>query len=215
MEDSRYGLNHTELIITHQEELKQELLKYYRTSLIIALLKQCDAPISVENRALLSMYKHDGDLPLGLDHIRNVDINYHDRITIGKYIEAKITEQVRPFVEKAKRFCGGDLTELSTSQFQEQYKNLQLNQERQELTDKLAQLKTRKLLLMKACAEIRTGPFQRNNVELKHAEARSIHNKTELLQKLVATEIVNCTPHAVKAIKEVGANINTLLGNGK
>uniref|UniRef100_A0A182T4F3 Uncharacterized protein n=1 Tax=Anopheles maculatus TaxID=74869 RepID=A0A182T4F3_9DIPT len=216
MEDSRYLMNQTELIATHQDELKQELLKYYRTSLIISLLKQFDAPISIESRALLSMYKHDGDLPLGLDHIRNVDISYHERIAIGKYIEGKITEQVRPFVEKAKRFSGGDLAELSATQFQNHYKNLQLDQERQELTDKLAQLKVRKLQLMKACAEIRTGPYQRNNVELKHAEARSMQYKTELLQKLIGNEITNCTPHAVKAIKEVAANINTLLGdNGK
>ncbi|XP_050071098.1 uncharacterized protein LOC126559039 [Anopheles maculipalpis] len=213
MEDSRYLMNQTELLATHQDELKQELLKYYRTSLIISVLKQSDAPISVEHRALLSMYKHDGDLPLGLDHIRNVDISYHERIAIGKYIEAKITEQVRPFLEKAKRFSGGELAELSVTQFQEHYKNLQLDQERQELTDKLAQLKVRKLQLMKACAEIRTGPYQRNNVELKHAEARTMQHKTELFQKLIANEIANCTPHAVKAIKEVAANINTLLGN--
>uniref|UniRef100_A0A182VQS1 Uncharacterized protein n=1 Tax=Anopheles minimus TaxID=112268 RepID=A0A182VQS1_9DIPT len=215
MEDSRHELNQTELITTHQEELKQELLKYYRSSLIIGLLKQPEAPISMENRALLSMYKHDGDLPLGLDHIRNLDISYHERIAIGKYIEGKITEQVRPFVEKAKRFGGGDLTELSASQFQEQYNNLQLDQERKELTDKLAKLKKRKLELMKACAEIRTGPFQRNNVELKHAEACYMQNKTELLQKVLANEIINCTPHAVKANQEVAANINILLGNGK
>ncbi|XP_053659930.1 uncharacterized protein LOC128708972 [Anopheles marshallii] len=215
MEDSRYGLNQTEQLTTHQEELKQELLKYYQSSLIISLLKQSDAPISKETRALLSMFKHDGDMPLGLDHIRNVDISYHDRVDIGKYIETKITEQVRPFVDRARRFCGGDLVELSVSQFQEQYANLQLDHERQELTDKLAQLKSRKLHLMKACAEIRTGPLQRMNVELKHAEARSIQSKTKLLQKLLENEIVNCTPHAVKAIKEVGAYVNTLLGNGK
>uniref|UniRef100_A0A182YM32 Uncharacterized protein n=1 Tax=Anopheles stephensi TaxID=30069 RepID=A0A182YM32_ANOST len=183
MEDSRYLMNQTELIATHQDELKQELLKYYRTSLIISLLKQSDAPISIESRALLSMYKHDGDLPLGLDHIRNVDISYHERISIGKFVEGKITEQVRPFVEKAKRFSGGgDLAELSATQFREQYNNLQLDQERQELTEKLAQLKVRKLQLMKACADIRTGPYQRNNVELKHAEARSMQLKTECVQ---------------------------------
>ncbi|XP_052890092.1 uncharacterized protein LOC128298380 [Anopheles moucheti] len=215
MEDSRYGLNQTEQLTIQQEELKQELLKYYRSSLIISLLGQSDVPISTENRALLSMYRHDGDMPLDLDHIRNVDISYHDRVEIGKKIETKIMEQVRPFVDRAKQFCGGDLAELSVSQFQEQYANLQLDHERQELTDKLAQLKSRKLHLMKACAEIRTGPFQRMNVELKHAEARSMENKTKLLQKLLENEIVNCTPHAAKAIKDVGAYINTLLGNDK
>uniref|UniRef100_A0A8W7PQY0 Uncharacterized protein n=2 Tax=gambiae species complex TaxID=44542 RepID=A0A8W7PQY0_ANOCL len=215
MEDSRYLPNQSELNAAQDDELRQELLKYYRSSLIIGLLKQSDAPISIESRALLSVYKHEGELPLGLDHIRNVDISYHERMAIGKYIESKITEQVRPFVEKAKRYCGGNLEELSASQFQEQYRNLQLDRERQELTEKLAQLKARKLHLMKACADIRTGPFQRNNVELKHAEARSMQTKTELLQKLVANEILNCTPHAVKAVNEVTANINTLLGNGE
>uniref|UniRef100_A0A182JZE7 Uncharacterized protein n=1 Tax=Anopheles christyi TaxID=43041 RepID=A0A182JZE7_9DIPT len=215
MEDSRYLPNQNELNAAQEDGLRQELLKYYRTSLVIGMLKQSDAPISIESRALLSMYKHDGEMPLGLDYIRTVDISYHERMAIGKYIEAKITEQVRPFVEKAKRYSRGNLEELSASQFQEQYRNMQLDRERQDLTEKLAQLKVRKLHLMNACADIRTGSFQRNNVELKHAEARSMQAKAELLQKLVANEIFNCTPHAVKAINEVTANINTLLGNGK
>uniref|UniRef100_A0A182PE49 Uncharacterized protein n=1 Tax=Anopheles epiroticus TaxID=199890 RepID=A0A182PE49_9DIPT len=215
MEDSRYLPNQTEQNSVQEDELRHELLKYYRTSLIIGLLKQPDAPISTECRALLSMYKHDGELPLGMDHLRNVECSYHERVAIGKYIETKITEQVQPLVEKAKRHCGGNLEELSAPQFKEQYNNLQLSRERQELTEKLAQLKSRKLHLMKACTEIRNGPHQRNNVELKHAAARSMQTKAELLQKLVANEIVNCTPHTPKVIKEVSANINTQLGDGR
>ncbi|XP_058116099.1 uncharacterized protein LOC131288219 [Anopheles ziemanni] len=198
-----------------EEELNQELLKYYKTSLIIALLKQTDSPISVENRALLSMYKHDGDMPLGLDHIRNVELSYHERLAINKYVEAKIIEQARPFVDRAKKFSGGNLSELAVSPHQEQIRNLELDAEREKLQQTLAQLKIRKLQLMNACAEVRTGPYQRNNVELKHAEARSIQSKTELIQKLIASEVFNCTPHAIKAIRDVSANIDTLLGNGK
>lgn len=65
MEDSRYLPNQSELNAVQDDELRQELLKYYRSSLIIGLLKQSDAPISIESRALLSVYKHEGELPLG------------------------------------------------------------------------------------------------------------------------------------------------------
>uniref|UniRef100_A0A182N5A3 Uncharacterized protein n=1 Tax=Anopheles dirus TaxID=7168 RepID=A0A182N5A3_9DIPT len=211
MEDSRYLPNQTEQNLAQQNELKQELIKYYKSSLIIGLLKQPDAPISIENRAFLATYRHDEDLPLGLDHIRNVDISYHERNTISKYIESNITEQVRPYVEKAKQFTGGNLEQLAESQYHEQHINLQLDHDRQQLSNELAQLKARKLQLMKACAEIRTGPYQRNNVELKHAEACSIDTKHKMLQKLTANEILNCTPHAVKAVQEVAANVNTLI----
>ncbi|XP_053671113.1 augmin complex subunit dgt2 [Anopheles nili] len=212
MEDMRNNLNKAEMEI-HQDEVKLELLKYYKTSLIIGLLKQPDAPISIENRALLAIYKYDGDIPLGLDHIRNIDTNYHERLAISKYVESRILEQVRPFVEKAKRFTGGNLEQLAASQYQKQYDNLHNDVERQQLLKNLALLKVRKLQLMKACAEIRTGPYQRNNVDLKHVEARYLQTKSELLQKLSTNEILSCTSHTVKAIKDVKTNINSLLGN--
>uniref|UniRef100_A0A182QWB0 Uncharacterized protein n=1 Tax=Anopheles farauti TaxID=69004 RepID=A0A182QWB0_9DIPT len=214
MEDSRYLPNQTELNLAQQDELKQELLKYYKTSLIIGLLKQPEAPISTESRALLAVYRHDEELPLGLDHIRNVEISYHERNAINKYIETSIIEQVRPYVETAKQFTEGNLGLLADSQYHEQHTNLQLDHNRQQLLNELAQLKARKIQLMKACAEIRTGPYQRNNVELKYAEACFMATKTKMLQKLTANEIVNCTPHAVKAVQEVAAVVKTLIGDG-
>ncbi|XP_058060332.1 uncharacterized protein LOC131211014 [Anopheles bellator] len=213
MDDTRVLGNQTELSSSQQEELQQEYRKYYKSSLIIALLKQEDSPISPELRALLYTYKHDGDIPFGLEHIRNVDVGYHERQAIMKYIETKVIEQVRPFVEKAKRFTESDtLEELASASYRKQYEILQLDHERQELCKELAQLKTRQLQLMQACAEIRTGPSQRNNVELKHAEARLLQAKAEFFQKLVTSEILHCTSHATKAIKEVAANVNKLIG---
>ncbi|XP_050084094.1 uncharacterized protein LOC126570397 [Anopheles aquasalis] len=214
MEDSsRFLANQTELNSTQQDELQQEYRKYYKTSLIVALLKQTDAPISVEHRALLGMYKHETDVPFGLDHIRTINLDYNERQSIGKYVEAKIIEQVRPFVDKAKRFTDNRLDDLAIAPFGEQNEILQFDIERQQLSAKLAKLKTQKLQLMKACADIRTGPYQRNNVELKHAETRLLQAKAELVFKLTKNEILNCTPHAMKAIKEVAANVSTLLGN--
>ncbi|ETN59554.1 hypothetical protein AND_008860 [Anopheles darlingi] len=214
MEDSsRDSSNQTELNSTQQDELQQEYRKYYKTSLIIALLKQTDAPVSVEHRALLGLYKHEGDIPFGLDHIRTINLDYNERQSIVKYIEAKVPEQVRPFVDKAKRFTENGLDDLGIAPFREQIEILQLDIERQQLSAKLAKLKTQKLQLIKACADIRTGPYQRNNVELKHAETRLLQAKAELVFKLTKNEILNCTPHAMKAIKEVAANVSTLLGN--
>uniref|UniRef100_A0A182JIQ2 Uncharacterized protein n=1 Tax=Anopheles atroparvus TaxID=41427 RepID=A0A182JIQ2_ANOAO len=141
MEESRYLSNQNDTAAAHQEELDQELLKYFKTSLIIALLKQTDSPISMENRALLAMYKHDGDFPLGLDHIRKVDLSYHERLAVSKYVESKIMEQTRPFVDKAKRFTGGNLHELAASQHHKQNQNLLLDAEREKLSNSLAQLK--------------------------------------------------------------------------
>ncbi|XP_052868057.1 augmin complex subunit dgt2 [Anopheles cruzii] len=213
MDDTRVLGNTTELSASQQEELQQEYRKYYQTSLIIALLKQEDAPVSPELRALLYAYKHDGDIPFGLEHIRNVDPGYHERQAIVKYIETKVIEQVRPFVEKAKRFTeSGNLEELGSAAYRKQYEILRLDHERQELSKELAQLKTRQLQLMQACAEIRTGPFQRNSVELMHSKARLLQAKAELCQKLVTNDILHCTSHATKAIKEVAANVNKLIG---
>ncbi|XP_035781853.1 uncharacterized protein LOC118461067 isoform X2 [Anopheles albimanus] len=180
MEDSsRFLVNHAELNPTQQDELQQECRKYYKTSLLIALLKQTDAPLTVEHRALLGLYKHEGDIPLGSDHIRAIHLDYNERQSIIRYVERKVVEQLRPFVDKAKRFTDNNLDDLAIAPYREQNEILQLDIERQQLSANLAKLKTQKLQLMKACADIRTGPCQRNNVELKHAETRLLQAKAE------------------------------------
>lgn len=65
MNETKLPLNQSDLNSSYTEELRNELQKWYKTELIIKILKQQQSPISVNDRALLSMYKYDNPLPLG------------------------------------------------------------------------------------------------------------------------------------------------------
>ncbi|XP_055549973.1 uncharacterized protein LOC129732773 [Wyeomyia smithii] len=210
--DSKVSYHHIDLNASGSEELKLEQHKLHKSELILKLLKQPDVPLSVENRALLSIYQCEGSLPMGLDNIRNVDLNYHDRVNLNRLIETKILEFTQPVVEKFLKLTENNLNTLGNAAYQDYQEVLELDAEKRLLTEKLLKLKNRKIHFMNLCAEMRTGPYQRNNVETKNVESKALQIKAETIQRVMVHEIVTSTAHAEKAVKEVEANIDTLLG---
>lgn len=211
MNDTKLLLNHSELNSSYSEELKHEMLRLNKTELIIKILKLSSIPLSVENRALLSMYQYDGPLPLGLDSIRNVELSYHDRMSLNRYIETNIVELTRPLIEKTAKLTDDQLKSRENIVYKEYCEVLELEAEKRKLTENLIKLKNRKIHFMNLCAEMRTGPYQKNNVETKNAESKALQIKAETIQKVMIHEVITSTAHAVKAVKEVEANIETLL----
>ncbi|XP_053694697.1 uncharacterized protein LOC128742379 [Sabethes cyaneus] len=212
MMDTKGSHVYTDLNASWSEELKSEQQRLFKTELIIKLLKQPDVSLSVENRALISIHQHDGSLPLGLDSIRNVELSYHDRIMLNRVLEAKILKFTQPVVEKFLELTDNNLNSLGNSTHQDYFDVLELDAEKRSLTEKLLKLKNRKIHFMNLCAEMRTGPYQRNNVETKNVESKALQIKAETIQRVMVHEIVTSTAHAQKAVKEVESNIDTLLG---
>lgn len=211
MNDTKLPLNQSDLNSSYTEELRNELKRWFKTELIIKILKQQQSPISVDDRALLSMYKYDNPLPLGLDRIRNVESNYNNRIKLIEYLEARIIALVKPVVDNVSKLTSNNLSSLTILAFKEYSQMLEIEAEKRKLTEELIKLKNRKVHFMNLCAEMRTGPYQKNNIETKNAECKALHIKAETIQKVMLHEVITSTAHAVKAVKEVEANINALL----
>ncbi|XP_039430938.1 uncharacterized protein LOC120413995 [Culex pipiens pallens] len=211
MNDTKLSQSHIDLNASYSEELKNELLKLHKTDLIVNILKHQNAPLSVENRALLSLYQFDGPLPLGLDHLRHVELAYHDRVALNRFVESKIVELAQPAIQKLRKLTDNNLEALGAAPYKQHSEVLELEAEKRALSEKLLKLKNRKIHFMNLCAEMRTGPYQRNNVETKNAESKELQIKAETIQKVMIHEVITSTAHAVKAVKEVEANIDSLL----
>lgn len=211
MNETKLPQSHIDLNASYSEELKNELLKLYKTDLIVNILKHHNAPLSVENRALLSLYQFDGPLPLGLDHLRHIELAYHDRVALNRFVESKIVELTQPAIQKMRKLTDNNLDNLGAAPYKQHSEVLELEAEKRALSEKLLKLKNRKIHFMNLCAEMRTGPYQRNNVETKNAESKALQIKAETIQKVMIHEVITSTAHAVKAVKEVEANIDSLL----
>lgn len=200
MNDTKLSQSHIDLNASYSEELKNELLKLYKTDLIVNILKYQNAPLSVENRALLSLYQFDGPLPLGellhfhqkiplfnqlpnpgLDHLRHVELTYHDRVALNRFVESKIVELAQPAIQKLRKLTDNNLdaAALGAAPYKQHSEVLELEAEKRALSEKLLKLKNRKIHFMNLCAEMRTGPYQRNNVETKNAESKALQIKAE------------------------------------
>lgn len=210
MNETKSSHNQSDLNASYSEELKNELQRLYKTDLIISILKHQSAPLSVDNRALLGIYQFDGSLPLGLDNIRNVELTYHDRVALNRFIESKILEITHPVIEKMKKLSENNLDLLGNSSSKEYCEMVELQSEKRKLTEMLIKVKNRKVHFMNLCAEMRTGPYQKNNVETKNSECKAMQIKAETIQKVMIHEVITSTAHAVKAVKEVEANIDAL-----
>ncbi|XP_019532120.2 uncharacterized protein LOC109403715 [Aedes albopictus] len=204
-------LNQSDLNSSYTEEVRIELQKLYKTELIVKILKLQNSPISVDGRALLSMHLNDNPLPLGLDRIRNVELNYLDRLKVNEFLENEITVRTKCVVDKMSRISGNKLNSLAHPSYKDYLEVLDLEAEKRKLTEELIRLKNRKVHFMNLCAEMRTGPYQKNTVETKNAECKTLQIKAETIQKVMIHEVTTSTAHALKAVKEVESNIDTLL----
>ena len=193
-------LNQSDLNSSYTEEVRIELQKLYKTELIVKILKQQNSPISVDGRALLSMHLNDNPLPLGrynhfkqnenvrliqlcprigLDRIRNVELNYLDRLKVNEFLENEITVRTKCVVDKMTRISGNKLNSLAHPSYKDYLEVLDLEAEKRKLTEELIRLKNRKVHFMNLCAEMRTGPYQKNTVETKNAECKTLQIKAE------------------------------------
>lgn len=211
MNDTKLPFNQSDLNSSYTEELRTELQKWYKTEFIVKVLKQRNSPISVDQRALLGMYLNDNPLPLGLDRIRNVEFKYLDRLKLNEYLENEIILHTKPVIEKMSQITHNNLNALSNPPYKDFLEVLDLEAEKRKLTEELIKLKNRKVHFMNLCAEMRTGPYQRNTVETKNAECKALQIKAETIQKVMIHEVTTSTAHALKAVKEVEANIDALL----
>lgn len=211
MNDTKLPFNQSDLNSSYTEELRTELQKWYKTEFIVKVLKQRNSPISVDQRALLGMYLNDNPLPLGLDRIRNVEFKYLDRLKLNEYLENEIILHTKPVIEKMSQITHNNLNALSNPPYKDFLEVLDLEAEKRKLTEELIKLKNRKVHFMNLCAEMRTGPYQKNTVETKNAECKALQIKAETIQKVMIHEVTTSTAHALKAVKEVEANIDALL----
>ncbi|XP_055608786.1 uncharacterized protein LOC129756057 [Uranotaenia lowii] len=212
MNESRFLLNQSELnSSSYAEEIRCELQRLRKNQLLMKLLKLPNCPLSVNNRALLGVHLSDNPLPLGLDYIRNVEMSYHDRVALNRFVESKVLEHTRPIIDRLLKLTDNNLDSLGSVSYKHQQEILTLDAEKRSLTEKLIKLKNRKLHFMNLCAEMRTGPYQKNSVETKNAESKALQIKAETTQKVMIHEVITRNAHAMKAVKEVEANIDTLL----
>lgn len=211
MNETKLSQSHSDLNASYSDELKNELQKLHKTELIVNILKHQNAPLSVDQRALLSLYQFEGPLPLGLDHLRHVELPYHDRVALNRFVESKIVELAAPAIAKMAKMTDNNLDALWNAAYKQHSEVLELEAEKRALSEKLLKLKNRKIHFMNLCAEMRTGPYQKNNVETKNAESKALQIKAETIQKVMIHEVITSTAHAVKAVKEVEANIDSLL----
>lgn len=114
-----------------------------------------------------------------MDRIRNVELNYHDRIKLNEHLETRITALTKPVIDKVLKLTNNNLNNLANPAFKEYSQMLDLEAEKRQLTEDLIKLKNRKVHFMNLCAEMRTGPYQKNNIEAKNAECRALHIKAE------------------------------------
>ncbi|XP_058453029.1 uncharacterized protein LOC131431371 [Malaya genurostris] len=211
MSDMRHSHNQSDLNTSCADEIRIELLKLHKSELIIKILKLSGCPISVENRALLSIYQYDGSLPFGLENIRNVETGYHEKLSLTRFIETNILDMARPIIHNALKLTDNNLNALGVSVYKDYVNVLELEAEKRKLTEMLIKLKNRKLHFMNLCAEMRTGPYQKNNIETKNAESKALQIKAETIQRVMIHEVITSTAHAEKAVKEVETNIDALL----
>lgn len=114
-----------------------------------------------------------------MDRIRNVELNYNDRMILNEHLEARITTLTKPVIDKVLKLTNNNLNNLANPPFKEYSQMLELEAEKRKLTEDLIKLKNRKVHFMNLCAEMRTGPYQKNNIETKNAECRALHIKAE------------------------------------
>lgn len=210
MNETKSLLNQSELNASCSEELKNELQKLFKTNLIINTLKHEGSPLTVDQRALCSVYRH-GLLPLGISNIQNLELSYHERLQLNRYLEDKLLEHMQPVIERANQITKNQLDSLGNQAFKEYTEVLELDREKRALVEQLLKIKNRKIHFMNLCAEMRTGPYQRNNVETKNAECKALQIKAETIQKVMIHEVITSTTYAEKAVKEVEANIDAHL----
>ncbi|XP_058822006.1 uncharacterized protein LOC131683760 [Topomyia yanbarensis] len=211
MNETRHSHSQSDLNSSCSDELKTELQKLHKSELIVKILKLPDCPLSVENRALLSIYQYEGSLPLGLDNIRNIELSYNERVSLSRFVEMNILEITRPVIHKVLKLTDNNLNTLGEFVYKDYGDVLELESEKRKLTENLIRIRNRKSHFMNLCAEMRTGPYQRNNIETKNAECKALHIKVETIQKVMVHEVITSTTHAEKAVKEVEANIDALL----
>lgn len=114
----------------------------------------------------------------GLDRIRNVELKYLDRLKLNEYLENEIILHTKPAIEKMSQITH-NLNALSNPPYKDFLEVLDLEAEKRKLTEELIKLKNRKVHFMNLCAEMRTGPYQKNTVETKNAECKALQIKAE------------------------------------
>lgn len=117
--------------------------------------------------------------PVGLDRIRKVEMSYLDRLKLNGYLENKITAIAKPITEKYAHLTENKLNALSDHLYKDYLSVFELESEKRKLTEELIKLKNRKVHFMNLCAEMRTGPYQKNTVETKNAECKALQIKAE------------------------------------
>lgn len=114
-----------------------------------------------------------------MDRIRNVELNYLDRLKVNEFLENEITVRTKCVVDKMTRISGNKLNSLAHPSYKDYLEVLDLEAEKRKLTEELIRLKNRKVHFMNLCAEMRTGPYQKNTVETKNAECKTLQIKAE------------------------------------
>lgn len=110
---------------------------------------------------------------LGLDgfDLKNMNLSYTEKKMIKELVQKEVLKDCKVATEFLKRH---DFAALPTSQNE----LLNLEEKRSELMKTLIEVQKEKIDLMKSCADIRVGPYQKNEIEEIYIESSSDEMKT-------------------------------------
>lgn len=110
---------------------------------------------------------------LGLDgfDLKNINLTYTEKKMIRELVQKEVQKDCKVATDFSKRH---DLAALPKSQNE----LLNLEEKRSELMKTLIEVEKEKIELMKSCADIRVGPYQKNEIEAIYTESSSDEMKT-------------------------------------
>lgn len=215
--------NQEQLIEARDAEVEKiEKLKFLLNILKNAKVRQVEIPDKEGLQKAIKIlriqdYLRLDDMSTNLDLIdcKTLSLTYTERKAMRNYIIQKVSEKCDPIVNFAKKI---------KEEFPEVYglndKNkelIQLETKRRELQLKLVEVKNKKCAMLKAAADLKTGPYMKNELELMLSEHKLNQAKTSVFQEYILSTLFSPkytrTDQSVtlKAIKEAEKFVDAAL----
>ncbi|XP_055919519.1 augmin complex subunit dgt2 [Eupeodes corollae] len=215
--------NQDQLIEARDAEVeKVEKLKFLLNLLKNANLRQVEIPDKEGIQKAIKILRIQDYLrldetssSLDLHDCKIVAITYTERKALRNYLIRKVAEVCDPIVKFSQKIKE-ELPEVYGS-VDRNKQILELETKRRELQLKLAEVKNKKCAMLKAAADLKMGPYLKNELELMLAEHRLNQMKTSVLQGYILSTLFSPKytrteqPVTTKAIKEAETFIDAAL----
>ncbi|XP_055837685.1 augmin complex subunit dgt2 [Episyrphus balteatus] len=215
--------NQEQLIEARDAEVeKVEKLKFLLNLLKNANLRQVDIPDKEGLQKAIKILRiqdylrlDDTSSNLDLNECKSVSLTYTERKAMRNYLIRKVSEDCDPIVKFAQKIKEElpDVYGLGDKNKQ----ILELESKRRELQLKLAEVKNKKCAMLKAAADLKMGPYMKNELELMLSEHKLNQMKTSVFQGYILSTLFSPKytrteqPVTIKAIKEAEKFVDAAL----